>query len=73
MTISELFLTTILRLYNNREADGLILEICDEKRKAIEDKQKLVDSLISGDRFNSFEIIIQLNAYNMDPEERKNI
>ena len=32
MTISELFLTTILRLYNNREADGLILQISDEKR-----------------------------------------
>ena len=71
MSVSELIQFTILKIYGNRKKDGLVEPKQNQTQKTMRQyKNKALHDIFSGERQNTFEIIMDLNSEYLDPEER---
>jgi len=73
MTIVELFATTILRLLNLQQKDGLVTNMSATDYQTLMDQRKQMQDLLDGEIGNTFLTIMRINARNMKLNERQKI
>ena len=61
MTVVELFITTILRVLNKQEENGLICGMSLTEKQRITAETDEMDAIIDGDISNVFKTIIKIN------------
>ena len=69
-TIVELFSHTILKCYKARELDGLNIVLTQQQKLEEIERKCLFDIINSGERFNSFEIVMKCNMNNLNAEDK---